>query len=197
MELHVLEVDTGAIYQLTSNGAVNIEPRWSPNGAELAYVSTEESGRFHVRVGEIVDSKLVSRRLAKPRKSKVPRYYYSEWDHQLSPSWSPDGKELVYVANQEIPYGSGAIWRISLDKGASPVLVRKEETSWKARPDWSPDGKRFVYASYLGRQWQQLWISAFGGNAEPFPLSYGNFDIMSPRWSPDSKRIAFVSNSKL
>lgn len=194
MELHVLEVDTGAIFQLTSSGAVNVEPRWSPNGAELAYVSTEDTGRFHVRVGEIVDSKLVSRPLVAQRKSEVPRYYYSEWDHQLSPSWSPDGKQLVYVANQEIPYGTGAIWTLSLEQGASPVLVRKEETGWKARPDWSPDGKRFVYASYLGRQWQQLWISTFSGNAEPFPLSYGNFDIMSPRWSPDAKRIAYISN---
>jgi hypothetical protein len=197
MELHVLEVESGTIYQLTSDGAVNVEPRWSPDGVALAYVSTEETGRFHVRVGEIVNSKLQSRRLVKPRKSKVARYYYSEWDHQLSPSWSPDGKELIYVANPEIPYGTGAIWRISLDKGARPVLVREEETSWKARPDWSPDGKRFVYASYLGRQWQQLWIAALsgtGGNAEPFPLSYGNFDIMSPRWSPDAKRIAYISN---
>jgi hypothetical protein len=194
MELHVLEVESGTIYQLTSNGAVNVEPRWSPDGADLAYVSTEDTGRFHVRVGEIVNSKLQSRRLVKPRKSKVARYYYSEWDHQLSPSWSPDGKELIYVANPEVPYGTGAIWRISLDKGASPVLVRKEETSWKARPDWSPDGKRFIYASYLGRQWQQLWIAALSGNAEPFPLSYGNFDIMSPRWSPDAKRIAYISN---
>jgi hypothetical protein len=194
MELHVLEVDTGMIFQLTASGTVNVEPRWSPDGVELAWVSTEGDGRFHVRVGEIVDSKLRSRRLVKARKSKVARYYYSEWDHQLSPAWSPDGKELLYVANQEIPYGTGVIWRHSLSKGAKPVLARKEETSWKARPDWSPDGKRFVYASYLGRQWQQLWISGFGSRAEPFPLSYGNFDISSPRWSPDAKHIAYISN---
>ncbi|HEX9852762.1 MAG TPA: CehA/McbA family metallohydrolase, partial [Woeseiaceae bacterium] len=194
MELHALEVDTGMVYQLTANGAVNVEPRWSPDGVELAYVSTEGDGRFHVRVGEIVNSKLESRRLVKARKSGVQRYYYGEWDHQISPSWSPKGDELIYVANQEIPYGTGVIWRHSLAKGAKPVLARKEETTWKARPDWSPDGKRFVYASYLGRQWHQLWISAFGSRAEPFPLSYGNFDITSPRWSPDAKRIAYISN---
>ncbi|MDH5501128.1 MAG: CehA/McbA family metallohydrolase, partial [Gammaproteobacteria bacterium] len=194
MELQVLEVDTGTIYQLTSSGAVNVEPRWSPDGADIAYVSTEDSGRFHIRIGEIVNSKLQSRRLVKARKSKVSRYYYSEWDHQISPSWSPDGQELIYVANQEIPYGTGVIWRQSVSKNSKPVLARKEETAWKARPDWSPDGKRFVYASYLGRQWQQLWISAFESRAEPFPLSYGNFDISSPRWSPDGKRIAYISN---
>jgi Tol biopolymer transport system component len=194
MELHALEVDTGMIFQLTANSAVNVEPRWSPDGVELAYVSTEGNGRFHIRIGEIVNSKLQSRRLVRARKSDVQRYYYSEWDHQISPTWSPKGDELIYVGNQEIPYGTGVMWRHSLAKGAKPVLVRKEETTWKARPDWSPDGNRFVYASYLGRQWQQLWISTFGSYAEPFPLSYGNFDISSPRWSPDAKRIAYISN---
>ncbi|MGH8224447.1 MAG: CehA/McbA family metallohydrolase, partial [Woeseiaceae bacterium] len=194
MELHVLEIDTGKTYQLTSGGAVNTEPRWSPDGLSLAWVSTEGDGRFHVRVGEIVNSRLVSKRLIEPRRSEVARYYYSDWDHQLSPSWSPDGKSLLYVSNPEVPYGTGWLWRRALTDGAEPELVRREETTWKARPDWSPDGRRYVYASYLGRQWQQLWIGTLGSNAEPFPLSYGNFDINAPRWSPDGKRIAYVSN---
>src|SRR5581483_8662228 len=67
------------------------------------------------------------------------------------------------------------------------------ETEWKARPAFSPDGKRIVYASYLGGQWQQLWVMpASGGNA--FPLSYGDFDNMNPQWSPDGNKIAFISN---
>ncbi|MGH9333106.1 MAG: CehA/McbA family metallohydrolase, partial [Vicinamibacteria bacterium] len=71
--------------------------------------------------------------------------------------------------------------------------IHYEETNWKARPDWSPDGSRLVYASYLGRQWHQLWaIPASGGDA--IPLSYGDHDRTSPRWSPDSSRIASISN---
>ena len=69
-----------------------------------------------------------------------------------------------------------------------------EETSWKARPDWAPDGRRIAYASYLGRQWHQLWVTTPDNRAEPFPLTYGDFDITSPRWSPDGRQIAFVTN---
>lgn len=194
MELQLLDIDSGVVTALTGEGAVNTEPRWSPDGSRLAFVSTRATGRFHVFVGDIVEGTLDASPLVAERVSKVPRYYYGAYDHELSPAWSPDGKELVYVANPEIPYGTGALWRKAIDGDTAPSLVRMEETSWRARPDWSPDGKRIAYASYLGRQWHQLWVTSPEGNAEPFPLTYGDFDIASPRWSPDGKRIAYVAN---
>ena len=194
MELQLLELASGNITPLTSGGAVNTEPRWSPDGSRLAFVSTSDGGRFRVFLGNFDGRTLDAAPLLEERESSVDRYYYSSFDHQLSPSWSPDGDALMYVSNPEILYGTGGIWKHPLDSEAGPTLVRGEETTWRARPEWSPDGKRFVYASYLGRQWHQLWAAAVDGNAEPFPLTYGDFDISSPRWSPDAKQIAYISN---
>ena len=194
LEIQVLNLDNGRVTALTTGGDVNVEPRWSPDGQRIAFVSTRDTGRFHLLVGNIVDGKLQAAPVFRERKSKISRYYYSEYDHQLSPSWSPDGKSILYVGNPEIPYGTGAIYRKTLGDPSRPVLVRKEETTWKARPDWAPSGKRIVYSSYLGRQWHQLWLTSVDGIAEPFPLTYGAWDVTGARWSPGGERIAYLSN---
>ncbi|HNP35062.1 MAG TPA: CehA/McbA family metallohydrolase [Woeseiaceae bacterium] len=194
VELWVLDIATGTAHPLTTDGAVNLEPRWSPDGARLAFVSTRGTGKFHIFIGELSGTSLAATRLTEDRRSSVERYYYSPIDHELSPAWLPDGSGIVYVGNPETPYGTGDIWQRKLAPGSRPTLVRREETSWKARPDVAPDGKRVVYASYLGRQWHQLWVTRIDGVAEPFPLTYGDFDITAPRWSPDGKSLAYISN---
>ena len=195
MELQLLDLGSGATAPLTHGGAVNCEPRWSPDGKRIAWVSTEGSGRFHIFVGSIDGTQLHGAAVWPERKSITPRYYYSAFDHELSPSWSPDGKQLAYVGNPETIYGTGSIWRRALDRDAEPRLVRQEETTWRARPDWSSDGKRIVYASYAGRNSHQIWLTTTAGNGDPLALTYGDSDATGARWSADSKRIAYLSNS--
>ena len=194
IELRALNLETGQSRQLTSAGAVNVEPRFSPDGKRLAFVSTAYHGRFHVFAGDFRAGELTNvQRLTGETRSNLPRFYYSEFDHEISPTWSPDGSEIIFVSNRGHIYGTGGFWRMKAQPGAEAHEIHYEETAWKARPDFSPDGKRLVYASYLGQQWHQLWVvPSQGGDA--FPLSYGDFDNTNPRWSPDGKQIAFISN---
>ena len=194
VELQVLNLQSGKIVSLTDGGSVNVEPRWSPDGGRLAFVSTRDTGRFHVFVGAVVEGKLLATPVLPERESAIYRYYYSSFDHELSPAWAPDGQSLFFINNREVPYGSGNIVQLALEEGAEPRLIRREETSWSASPDIAPDGRRIVYASYLGRQWHQLWLTHVDGVAEPFPLTYGEFDVSAPRWSPDGSRIAYITN---
>ncbi len=194
IELALLDLASGTVQPITSNGAVNVEPRWSPDGSRIAFVSSAYNGRWHVFTVAVANRK--SRdvtRLTDDNASNLPRYYYSDWDHYISPTWSPDGRELILVSNRGHIHGTGGFWRMDATPGAPLREIRYEETTWKARPDWSPDGRRVVYSSYLGRQWNQLWLMTSEGG-DVFPLTYGEFDATAPRWSRDGRRIAYVSN---
>jgi hypothetical protein len=191
LDLMRLDLATGETRSLVANGAVNLDARWSPDGRRLAFVSTTHEGRWHVFTVESAGGTPV--RVTEDRDSGLPRYYYSRFDHYLSPTWSPDGRELILVSNRGHIWGSGGLWRMAAEPGATAREIHYEETTWKARPDWSPDGRRVVYSSYHGRQWNQLWLlTAEGG--DPFPLTYGEFDLTAPRWSRDGTRIAAISN---
>jgi TolB protein len=194
VELWSLDLRDGRTRQMTSGGAVNLEPRFSPDGKRLAFVSTSYKGHFHIFIGRF-DEGLLSdvRQLTPENVSSLPRYYYSQVDHEISPVWTRDGSEILFVSNRGHIHGTGGFWRIKAEPGAEAREIYYEETNWKARPDFSPVGKRMVYASYLGQSWHQLWVMpAAGGDA--FPISYGAFDNVNPRWSPDGSKIAFVSN---
>ncbi len=193
-ELWALDLKTKQTRQLTSGGDVNLEPRFSPDGKRIAFVSTSYNRRFHIFVGDFGDGQLTNiQRFTGENRSPFPRYYYSAFDTEISPSWSPDGQDLVFVSNRNHVYGTGGFWRMKAAPGAEAREIHYEETTWKARPEFSPDGKRLVYASYLGQPWHQLWLMpSQGGDA--FPISYGDYDNINPRWSPDGKHIAFISN---
>jgi TolB protein len=194
MELWLLDVATGKSSQLTNGGAVNVEPRWSPDGKKIVWVSTQYNRRFHVFVADVKNGELENVvRLTGETKSSLPRYYYSAYDMEINPVWTRDGKEILFVSNRGHIHGTGGFWLMKAEPGAEAHEIHYEETSWKARPDFSPDGSRMIYSSYLGRQWQNLWVMpAKGGDA--FPISYADWDETNARWSPDGQKIAAISN---
>jgi Tol biopolymer transport system component len=194
VELWALDLRDGRTRRLTSRGAVNVEPRFSPDGKRLAFVSTSYKGHFHIFSGRIENGELSDvQQLTPENVSSLPRYYYSQVDHEISPTWSRDGSEIFFISNRGHIHGTGGFWRMKAQPGSEPQEIHYEETTWKARPDLSPDGKRMVYASYLGGSWHQLWVMpAEGGDV--FPISYGDYDNTNPRWSPDGSKIAFISN---
>jgi TolB protein len=194
IELWLLDVYTKETRQLTAGGAVNVDPRFSPDGKRFAYVSTFPNGRFHIFVADFSDGWVTNiQQLTKETRTNLPRFYYSPFDHEISPAWSPDGSELMFISNRGHIYGTGGFLRMKAEAGAEAREFHYEETAWKARPEFSPDGTRIVYASYLGGQWHQLWVMPSAGG-DAFPISYGDFDNTNPRWSPDGSKIAFISN---
>lgn len=200
INLRLLDLTTGKTIALTTGDDVNVEPAWSPDSRRLAYVSTAPTGYFNIRVAEVEDGRLgTTTQVTTDCGFGRNRLYFGEIDANISPSWSPDGRELLFVSNHGILLGSGGVWRAPIEadviKSGKARLIRQEETLYRTRPQWSPDGKRFVYASHLGGQFTNLFVlPAVGG--EPYKMTFGEHDTFSPRWSPDGEWIACISNEE-
>ena len=96
------------------------EPELSPDGKHLAF-----SALTKLYTVDLPDGK--------------PRQLSSGESREFHPSWSPDGKSLVYVS--WAPEG-GHIWKRRRRTGEPEQLTRTP--AFYRDPVWSPDGKRIV-----------------------------------------------------
>ncbi len=197
LELCRLNLANGHEQQLTTDGAVNVEPRLSPDGTQVAWVSTQSTGHFNLFIAAIDNAGLHNaHQVLGESRTETDRYYYSAFDHAINPSWSPDGATIYYVGNHDVTWGTGDIWAVSVRDPTQRHRILSEETNWNARPELAPDGKRLLFTSYHGRQSQQLWLTTSTG-AAPLPLTFGDYDRRNARWSPGGQRIAYIDNTPL
>src|SRR5262249_39152845 len=125
------------------------------------------------------------------------RLYVGEWDSNIEPAWTPDGKEIVFLSNREASLGSGDLWRMPVEPNGYQKAVRilSEQTLYRTRPRVSIDGKRILYSSTAGAadQFSNLYVVPVSGGA-PYKLTFGADDHFNPRWSPDGEWIAYIGN---
>jgi WD40-like Beta Propeller Repeat len=105
-----------------------------------------------------------------------------------SPSWSPDGSQIVFSSNQD---GDSEIFVVASNGGEARQLTSNEASD--TTPVFSPDGARLVYASDTGSpSFQELYSLNLASN-EVTRLTNAAGSSFAPAFSPDGTRIAFVS----
>ncbi len=199
VQLEILDTTTGETRELTSDGQVYVDPTFAPDGKTLAYVSTKPSGYMNIYMRPVADGRWSGPETALTTDNKYPRdrLYFGAWDFHTQPTWTPDGKQLLFVSNRGTPLGAGDVWRMPAVKNGAQdaVRVHQEQSLYRTRPHVSPDGKRFVFASTSGSadQYNNLYVLPVAGG-HPYKLTFGDYDHFHPRFSPDGEWIAYVSN---
>lgn len=167
--LWIINADGSSHQKLTSREVNESQPRWSPSGDRIAFLSTTAEGT------EIYIYWIKSGQFAK----------ISQLDRSPSSlTWSPDGKYLAF--SMLVPQKPPVIAKLpAKPKGAK----------WAANPritdrlKHEADGR-----GYLEPGFRHLFIISAEGSA-PRQITQGNFNhggVLS--WSPDSSSILFSAN---
>ena len=153
----------------------SIPGAWSPDGKELAFIDGAAVRNIYIL----------------PLQDRKPHVFAEGQAYESAPSFSPDGKWMVYVSNEsghnEVyvrPYpGPGGKWQISTEGGTEPV--------------WNPKGRELFYRQgpkmmAVDYQAQPTFTAAkphmlFQGSYTPSPRSAPDYDV-----SPDGQRFLML-----
>ena len=103
----------------------------------------------------------------------------------VSPTWSPDGKQIAFVSDRG---GTPQIYL--MDSSGAGVRRLTFEGGYNTSPAWHPRSNRIAYEGRAGGTFQVMVMETEGGT--PVQLTT-NGRSENPAWSPDGRYIAFVS----
>ena len=152
---------------LTAEGESSSQPRWSPDGKYISFLSSRDKGKTQVWTlsrhgGEAV---------------QLTEAIQSVQSH----AWSPDGKRMLLVLQDPTPEELGK---------------QEQGDDYQAKPrPWVIDRQGFKtdYVGYLDRRRTHIYVLDVE-TREVSQLTSGDYDDSQPAWSPDGGRVAFVSN---
>src|SRR5437879_7586601 len=137
--LYTLPIDGGEAKPITSGLPFDSQPRYSPDGKMIAFIS-DRDGADNVWIAKADGAG--PKQLSKDKQSIF-----------ASPAWTPDGQYVIVSRQTQLPWGAFELWMYHV-KGGSGVQVTKAKAKPDAPPDqWfnavgavaSPDGKYLYY----------------------------------------------------
>ena len=192
-DLYTMPIAGGKATRLTSGMGFDAQPRFSPDGRKVVFVS-DRSGGENVWI-QSLDGKDTTQVTKGNNNSYV------------SPEWTPDGAGLVFVASTDrnkaaYSFTTSQLWFVGLD-GTEPRRLTVDQHSWGS-PTFTPDGRTLLAtrdrASDKVYTLTELAAFAWNGAAAGAPL--GEARALTAGWdravtsfapTADSRRVYFLA----
>ena len=121
---------------------------------------------------------------------------HDDWD----PSWSPDGKRIIFFSNRDghVMGGIPTFEIYVMDADGKNQLRITNDPNDDRSPSWSPDGERIAFVSNRdghvigGIPTFEIYVMDTDGKNQQ-RLTNNPHGDWNPSWSPDGERIAFSS----
>lgn len=131
-DIWTIDIESGDTERLVGSDGIEVHGSYSPDGRQIAFVSTRDASQPGGRSVEIF--------IASVDGGLWTRLTYNQGGEQ-PPEWSPDGSTLVYNATSG---GRWAIYTMNVD-GSRQIPITRYPMQWD--PDWSHDGSQILFNS--------------------------------------------------
>jgi TolB protein len=191
-DIYIMREDGTGIRQLTTTVSSDSQPRWSADGQQLVFVSDRDGVSCPGAAG--ICSDIFSMKVDGSSQTNLTKTAALD---EYWPSWSPDGKRLLYRAN---PVPSD--WRLMVANadGSGAVPLRPVDPTFiDDAGTWSPDGTTIAFsvrfdAGTATTAYKLFLINSDGSNQRllsgPTPSASRRF----VSYSPDGKSIVFSAD---
>jgi Tol biopolymer transport system component len=124
--LFVVNGDGTGLVRLTAD-VYDDFPAWSPDGTQVAFLSTRENRRSFPAVYVMNSDGTGIHRVS------------DEYDFQGRPTWSPGGSQIALHRYTKLDRSRSEIVLINSDGTGAPTPITSS-TEYNVHPSWSPDG---------------------------------------------------------
>jgi tricorn protease len=174
-EIFTIATDRGEVQRVTDTPWRERDPRWSPDGKRIAFIS-DRTGREEIWIAGELGRDL--KQLTNLDCEKLP------------PAWAPDSKSLVWAGYDH------KLRRVDIESGKTEILAANDFGNI-TQPQFSPDGKWIAYTQPDRLLHSHVWVRNLETGVEKKIGGDEFLQSFGARWTRDGRKLLLLGGSGL